>query len=184
MFGHSVFCTARDEVKAVRLLDELKAAEFSGAKISVLIPERAVRGGFVPAATTAEREMTKVTRTNPNVLGGALESLLEVGMLVHPELGRFVGAGPLMRNITSALPGHGPQYPLEEFARAGTPPDQAQRYLDGLRSGKILLSIVCDSSEEALRSHRILLHAGAEDIVICAAGAVIGGDDTHYQQAA
>jgi hypothetical protein len=42
----NLFCLARDEVRAMRVLDDLRGHHFPEDGISVLVPERALVGGF------------------------------------------------------------------------------------------------------------------------------------------
>ena len=74
-----VICTARDEVKAARILDDLRHAGFSDTRISVLVPEMAVAGGFVPLAGS-ESSAGAVARTDEHLLGSSQRAFRSGGV--------------------------------------------------------------------------------------------------------
>lgn len=69
----NVFCTARDEVRATRLIDEMCHAGFKLTQCSMFVPEHAVAGGFGPA-TLRERG---VSNESPPAPGSFCELLYD-----------------------------------------------------------------------------------------------------------
>lgn len=158
----NVFCTARDEVRATRLIDEMRQAGFNLTQFSMLVPERAVAGGF-RTAKVPEREGT-------NESAPALASFCE---LVHPlneavlitcgTLGRCLATGqlaPVLKSASAAGCGR----LTNELARAGVP--QAEFYKRSISEGKIMVSVHCNGLEETHRIESVLVRAGAEDLLI------------------
>jgi hypothetical protein len=155
----SVFCIARDELKAVRILDDLKASGTPGETVSVLLPENAVVGGFGPATAAERQGMTG----RGGLLGGSLRDLQHVCILNWPGLCRVVGAGPLMASITAVAPPSGFVTSTELLIRAGLSESQAQRCEACLRAGKVFFSIQGETPAESKRIEWLVQQAGAQD---------------------
>src|SRR6202030_3621928 len=81
------------------------------------------------------------------IAGGVLGWLVGIGSLTIPGLGPFIAAGP----IVAALAGVGAGVAFGGIAGAligmGIPEYEAKRYEGHIKSGGILLSVHCDSSE-------------------------------------
>ena len=159
----AVFAIARDEVRAVRLLDDLQAAGASQDRISVVAPENAVSGGFGGASDAFKPGLKR--EPSRGVLGGALEGPAYFGLQSHSELGRVIGFGPLVATLgasatgarfTKALGGQ-----LKSASLSGA---EVTFYLRALANGKILVSVQCDGVDEANRIKDVLGCAGAENI--------------------
>jgi hypothetical protein len=164
MKSGSLFAIARDEVRAVRIIDELKSANVSPDQISVLIPETAILGGFGTVRETATTLPSGGLGSDPGILGGALEKTPCRGILTRPEVGRLVGAGPLLASLNAPTVASGDDRFTSELTQAGLADDCARRCIESLGTGKILISVQCDSTEETERMRVVLQGAGAEDI--------------------
>lgn len=160
-------CVARDEVKAVRVLDELKGAGVDDERISVLLPENAVAGGFEPANQAERLGMFGGAEGRAGLLCGALKPLVDIGALTRPGLGRMMGAGPLVAALNAPSAGPDAHGFTGELVRAGIPPEPARTYELCLREGKVLLSVECDGAQEAARVELVLKQAGAQELARC-----------------
>src|SRR6202030_1969363 len=94
------------------------------------------------------------------VLGGALGLLAGMGALAIPGVGPLIAAGPIM----AALAGLGVGGAVGGFAGAligmGIPEYEAKRYEGRIKSGGILLSVHCDTSDEIKVVKELLKNTG------------------------
>jgi hypothetical protein len=145
-------------------LDTFKDAGFRSTDISVLLPENLGTKDLKTEKASKAPEGAATGAGSGAVIGGALGWLVGIGALAIPGLGPFIAAGPTM----AALAGIGVGGALGGFTGAlvglGIPEYEANRYEGRIKSGGILLSIHCDSSEWASRAKELLKSTGAEDI--------------------
>lgn len=164
----TIACIARDEVKAVRVLDELKSAGVVGERISVLLPERAVVGGFEPAAQTACFSIFGSAQGRGGLLAGALDNLSNVTAFTRASLGRVIGAGPVMAALCAQPKSANSQSFAAELQCVGLGPEEAERFERSLASGSVLVAASCLGPKEATRIESVLVNAGAHDVTRCA----------------
>src|ERR1700689_1406223 len=160
----AVFGIAKTESQAITIADQLKLAGFSENDVSVLFPDKQGTKDFAHEQHTKAPEGAATGAGGGALLGGALGWLVGIGALAIPGLGPFIAAGP----IIAALAGIGGGGAGGGFAGAlvgmGIPEYEAKRYEGRVKSGGILLSVHCDSSEWVKRAKEILSATGAEDI--------------------
>ena len=92
--AQAVFCLARTEAQAIRIVDQLKAAGFSHNDISVLFPDKAGTRDFAHEQHTKAPEGAAAGAGTGGVLGGTLGVVtvvyaLTIGPLVHVLLPRL-----------------------------------------------------------------------------------------------
>lgn len=142
----------------------LKDADFRNTDVSVLLPENLGTKDLGTEKSTKAPEGAAAGAGSGAIIGGALGWLVGIGALAIPGLGPFIAAGP----IIAALAGVGVGGAVGGFAGAlvgmGIPEYEAKRYEGRVKSGGILLSVHCDSSEWVKRAKEILSATGAEDI--------------------
>jgi hypothetical protein len=145
-------------------LGALKDADFRNTDVSVLLPENLGTKDLGTEKSTKAPEGAAAGAGSGAIIGGALGWLVGIGALAIPGLGPFIAAGP----IIAALAGVGVGGAVGGFAGAlvgmGIPEYEAKRYEGRVKSGGILLSVHCDSSEWVKRAKEILSATGAEDI--------------------
>jgi len=145
-------------------LDTLKDAGFRSTDISVLLPENLGTKDLKTEKASKAPEGAATGAGSGALIGGALGWLVGIGALAIPGLGPFIAAGPIM----AALAGIGVGGAVGGFTGAlvglGIPEYEAKRYEGRIKSGGILLSIHCDSSEWAGKAKELLKSTGAEDI--------------------
>ncbi|MCX6622165.1 MAG: DUF3341 domain-containing protein [Acidobacteria bacterium] len=145
-------------------VDALRDGGFRNTDISVLFPENEGTKDFAIEKGTKAPEGTAVGATSGAVIGGTLGWLAGIGALAIPGLGPFIAAGPIM----GMLGGMGAGSVVGGVAGAligfGMPEYEAKRYEGRIKSGGILLSVHCDSSEWVKKAKATLTQTGAEDI--------------------
>ncbi len=160
----AVFGIYRDTVALSGGLEALRAAGFRGTDISVLMPENVGTKDFVHKKDTKAPEGATTGAASGAVIGGALGWLVGIGALAIPGLGPFIAAGPIMGMLAGAGAGGAVGGIAGALIGMGIPEYEAKRYEGRVKSGGILVSVHCDSSEWVKRSKTILEQTGAEDI--------------------
>jgi len=184
MAKKSVFCLARDEAQAVRIVDDLKVAGFSNNDISVLLPDKSGTRDFAHEKATKAPEGGLTGAGTGGVLGGVLGWLVGIGALAIPGLGPFIAAGPIMAALGGASIGAATGGLIGALVGMGIPEYEAKRYESRLREGRILVSVHSDNSDETKRAKEIFEHAGAEDIATAGEAGVSDKQREGYRRAA
>jgi hypothetical protein len=160
----AVYGIYRDTVALGGGLEALRAAGFRGTDISVLMPENVGTKDFVHKKDTKAPEGATTGVASGAVIGGALGWLAGIGALAIPGLGPFIAAGPIMGLLAGAGAGGAVGGVAGALIGMGIPEYEAKRYEGRVKSGGILLSVHCDSSEWVKRAKTILEQSGAEEI--------------------
>jgi len=160
----SVFCMARDETQACRIVDLLKSNGFSDNDVSVLLSDKQGTRDFAHEKHTKAPEGAVTGGTSGAVIGGALGWLAGIGALAIPGVGPFIAAGPLMGMLGGIGVGTAVGGITGALIGLGIPEYEARRYEGRINRGGILLSIHCDNSEWARQARAILHQTGAEDV--------------------
>jgi hypothetical protein len=164
MSNTAVFGIYRDTVALGGGLERLKAAGFRSTDVSVLMPENIGTKDFIHKKDTKAPEGATAGGFSGGVVGGVLGWLVGVGALAIPGLGPFIAAGPIVTLLAGVGAGGAVGGLLGALIGAGIPEYEAKRYEGRVKSGGILLSVHCDSSEWQKRAKEILEQTGAEDI--------------------
>jgi len=160
----SVFCLADNEIKAERIVEDLKAAGFSNNDISALFPDKSGTKDFAHEQHTKAPEGAATGAGTGGVLGGALGWLIGLGSLAIPGVGPFIAAGPIMAALSGAAVGGATGGVVGALVGLGVPEYEAKRYDGKIRGGNALVSVHTESSREQRRAKKILEKAGAADI--------------------
>jgi hypothetical protein len=164
MSNTAVFGIYRDTVSLGGGLERLKAAGFRSTDVSVLMPENIGTKDFVHKKETKAPEGATTGGVSGGVVGGVVGWLVGIGALAIPGLGPFIAAGPIMALLAGAGAGGAVGGLLGAMIGAGIPEYEAKRYEGRVKSGGILLSVHCDTSDWEKRAKTILEQTGAEDI--------------------
>jgi hypothetical protein len=160
----AVFGIYRDQLDLEHGVDELKAASFRNADISVLFPDNQGSKEFAHEKHTKAPEGATTGATTGALVGGGLGWLVGIGALAIPGVGPFIAAGPIM----AALAGAGAVGAVGRLTGAligaGIPEYEAKRYEGRIKDGGILLSVHCDDSSWTKRAKEILERTGAQEI--------------------
>src|SRR5512141_2647796 len=147
MSKKSVFCLARDEAQANRIVDDLRSAGFSSNDISVLLPDKGSTREFAHEKGTKAPEGAITGAGTGGVLGGVLGWLTGIGALAIPGLGPFIAAGPIMAALSGAAIGATAGGIIGTLVGMGIPEYEAKRYEAKIREGRILLSVHVEDAE-------------------------------------
>jgi hypothetical protein len=164
MADKAVFCIANSEAQAVRIVEDARAAGFSGNDISVLFPDKIGTRDFAHEKHTKAPEGAAAGATTGGVLGGVAGWLVGIGALAIPGLGPFVAAGPIMAALGGAAAGAAAGGLTGALVGLGMPEYEAKRYEGKIKSGGILISIHTEDGDEVTRVKELFKQAGAEDI--------------------
>jgi hypothetical protein len=160
----SVFCLADNEAQAERIVDSLKAANFSNDDISALFPDKSGTKDFAHEQHTKAPEGAATGAGTGGVLGGALGWLVGIGALAIPGVGPFIAAGPIMAALAGAGVGAAVGGLTGALVGMGIPEYEAKRYEGKIKEGNILISVHSENSDEIKRAKEIFERAGAHDI--------------------
>jgi len=162
--AQAVFCLARTEAQAIRIVNQLKAAGFSHNDISVLFPDKAGTRDFAHEQHTKAPEGAAAGAGTGGVLGGTLGWLVGIGALAIPGLGPFIAAGPIMAALSGAAAGAALGGLTGALIGLGIPEYEAKRYEGKVKEGNLLISVHTEDSTERARARQIFEQEGAEDI--------------------
>ncbi len=160
----AVFAIFSTREAASNAVDQLRHAGYRNTDISVLFPENYGNKDLAHEKNTKAPEGVATGAASGAVVGGVLGWLAGIGALVIPGVGPFVAAGPIM----AALAGVGTAGVVGGIVGGlvglGMPEYEAKRYEGRIKSGGLLLSVHCDSSEWRDRAKGILRNCGGRDI--------------------
>ncbi|MES2307991.1 MAG: hypothetical protein V4507_03950 [Verrucomicrobiota bacterium] len=164
MSKNSVFCIVENINQANRIVDDLKAANFSNNDISVLLPDKAGTRDFAHEKNTKAPEGAAIGASAGGVLGGALGWLAGIGALAIPGVGPLIAAGPIVAALSGVAVGAAVGGISAGLIGLGIPEFEAKRYEGKIKDGNILISLHTDSSAEVKKAKEIFERHNAEDI--------------------
>lgn len=168
MSKKSVFCIATSRDQADRIVDHLKAANFSNNDISALFADKGTSHDFAHEKHTKAPEGAVAGAGTGGVIGGALGWIAGIGALAIPGVGPFIAAGPIIGALSGVAVGAAIGGIAGGLIGLGIPEMEAKRYEGKVKAGNILISVHTENSEEITRAKDIFTKAGAHDI--CTAG--------------
>jgi len=160
----SVFGIYSSVAHAEQAVDLLVTAGFPSRNISVLLPDQRGTRDFAHEKDTKAPEGATAGVTAGGAIGGTLGVLAGIGAIAIPGLGPFIAAGPIMAGLAGLGVGGAVGGLIGALVGMGIPEYEAKRYEGRIKSGGVLLSAHCDTSEEVDRAKEILKRTGAEDI--------------------
>jgi hypothetical protein len=168
----AIFCIARSEDQAERIVTDLKTAGFANEDVSALFPDRTGSRDFAHEHQTKAPEGATVGAGTAGILGGALGWLAGIGTLAIPGLGPLIAAGPIVAALSGAAVGAGIGGIAGALVGLGIPEYEAKRYEGKVRGGNILISVHTENRDEKNRAKEIFERAGAEDVSTAAEASV------------
>ncbi len=160
----AVFCIATSEFQAESIVNDLRISGFTDNDISVLFPDKTGTRDFAHEQHTKAPEGAATGAGAGSVLGGTLGWLAGIGALAIPGAGPFIAAGPIMAALGGAAVGAALGGITGALIGMGIPEYEAKRYEGKITAGNILISVHCETHEQAVRAKEIFQKAGAEDI--------------------
>ena len=160
----SVIAIVPTHQQAEAIVDQLRAAGFSGSDISALFPDKRSGKDFAHEKNTKAPEGAMTGASTGGLLGGALGWLVGIGALAIPGVGPFIAAGPIMAALGGAAIGGTVGGITGALIGLGIPEYEAKRYEGMIRDGNILISVHTDKSDQIARVKEIFKQGGAKDI--------------------
>jgi hypothetical protein len=173
MSKKSVLCIATSREQADRIVNELKAANFSNNDISALFADKSTSHDFAHEKHTKAPEGTATGAGTGGVIGGALGWIAGIGALAIPGVGPFIAAGPIMAALSGAAIGATVGGIAGGLIGLGIPEIEAKRYEGKVKAGNILISVHTDNSAQITQAKDIFTKAGAQDV--CSTGEAAAG---------
>jgi hypothetical protein len=164
MANTAVFCIARSEEQAVRIVEDARDAGFTGDDLSVLFPDKEGTRDFAHERRTKAPEGATAGAVGGGILGGVGGWLVGIGTLAIPGLGPFIAAGPIMAALGGAAAGAAAGGLAGALIGMGIPEYEAKLYEGKVRGGNILISVHTENSDESKAAKEIMKRAGADDI--------------------
>ncbi len=164
MANTSVFGIYPTRMHAEEAVDALRTAGFRAEDISALFPDNQGSKDFAHEKNTKAPEGATTGASTGAVAGGVIGWLAGIGALAIPGLGPFIAAGPIMAALAGAGVGGLTGGLIGALVGMGIPEYEAKRYEGRVKSGGILLSVHCDSSDWVTKAKEILERTGAEDV--------------------
>jgi hypothetical protein len=164
MMAKSVFCLADSDTQTERIVNSLKASNFSNNDISVLFPDKSGTKDFAHEQHTKAPEGAATGAGTGGVVGGVLGWLIGIGSLAIPGVGPFIAAGPIMAALAGAGVGAAVGGLSGALVGMGIPEYEAKRYEGKIKDGNILISVHSENSDEVKRAKEIFERGGAHDI--------------------
>jgi hypothetical protein len=164
MSKKAVFCIARSEQQAARIVEDARDAGFSGNDISVLFPDKGTTRDFAHEQHTKAPEGAATGAATGGVLGGVTGWLAGIGTLAIPGLGPFVAAGPIMAALGGAAVGAAAGGVTGALVGMGMPEFEAKRYEGKVKGGNVLISVHAEDGNDVSRAKDLFKRGGAEDI--------------------
>lgn len=160
----TIFCIAKNNGQAARIVERLRASGFVSNDISVLFPDRDGTRDLAIENSTKVPEGAAVGAGTGALVGGALGWMAGIGALAIPGLGPFIAAGPIMAALSGMAAGGTLGGLSGGLVGLGIPEYEAQQYEGKLLEGNILISVHAETSEEAARVRQVFTDEKGEDI--------------------
>lgn len=160
----SVFGIYKTRDDASTAVEALRLAGFRNTDISALLPDNVGTKDFAVEMNTKAPEGAATGVSAGALLGGTLGWLAGIGALAIPGVGPFIAAGPIMGALAGVGAGAVTGGIIGTLTGYGMPEYEAKRYEGRIKTGAILLSVHCDSSDWTARAKGILEKTGAADI--------------------
>lgn len=166
----TVFCLVRDKAQAHRLIDSLLNAGFAQKDVSLLGAEKHglnAQGGDTNLSTDDASKAPEGATTGGltgGIIGGTLGLLAGLGSLAIPGLGALVAAGPLLGALAGSGVGGATGMLVGALIGYGIPEYEAKNYEEGVKSGKILISVNAATSDQVDKAKDLMRNANADSI--------------------
>ncbi|MGN7356922.1 YsnF/AvaK domain-containing protein [Paenibacillus sp. SAF-054] len=140
-----VFASEQDATDAIQ---NLKDIGYRADDISVIGKNKADMNAIHDETGTKAPEGVAAGAATGGVLGGVAGLLAGLGALAIPGIGPIVAAGPIAATLTGAAVGAGTGGLVGGLVGLGIPEDQAKEYDSDVKSGRILVMVDADDTQE------------------------------------
>jgi hypothetical protein len=160
----AVFCIAKSEEQAVRIVNQLKEAGFSNNDVSMLLPDRVGSRDLGHEQHSKAPEGAAAGAVAGGVAVGVLGWLVGIGSLAIPGVGPLIAAGPILAALSGAAAGGAVGGVTGGLIGAGVPEYEAKQYEGKLKNGNILIAVHAEDSKERAAAKEIFERTKADDI--------------------
>jgi uncharacterized membrane protein len=160
----AVFCIAKSEEQATRIVNSLKEAGFTNDDVSVLLPDRAGSRDFAHEHNTKAPEGAAAGAVAGGLTAGVLGWLVGIGTLAIPGVGPLIAAGPILAALSGAAAGGAVGTLAGALVGLGIPEYEAKQYEGKVKNGNILISVHTEDSKGRKVAKEIFDRAHADDV--------------------
>ncbi|UVI30884.1 general stress protein [Paenibacillus spongiae] len=133
---------------AIDAIEGLKRQGYLSDEISVIAKDKDEAEEVTETTETKTAEGLAAGLTTGGVLGGVTGLLAGIGALAIPGIGPILAAGPIAATITGAAVGAWTGGLVGGLIGMGIPQDEAERYDEYVRNGRILVMVDADSRRD------------------------------------
>ncbi|MED0665423.1 general stress protein [Pseudobacillus badius] len=134
-----------DHTEAVEAIEELKRQGYRSDEISVISKERDDIEYVEETTDTKAEEGAATGAATGGILGGLAGVAAGAGALAIPGIGPIVAAGPIVAGLTGAAAGAGAGGLTGALIGLGIPEEDADRYNEYVKEGKMLVLVDRDA---------------------------------------
>lgn len=134
------------EHEAIQAIESLKTRGYSTDEISIIARDNEEVSNVSEATGTKAPEGLATGATAGGVLGGLAGLLAGAGALAIPGIGPILAAGPIAAALTGAAVGAGAGGLVGGLIGLGIPEEEANRYSDYVKEGRILVLVESDET--------------------------------------
>jgi hypothetical protein len=156
-----------DRPTAENGVDTLYRAGFEPRQISVVLPQD-VPSTDVAIDSKASKGIAAGTGLG-TLAGGSVGLLAGLGLLMIPGLGPILAAGPIVATLGGMVAGGATGALAGSIVGLGISEKAANRYEACVREGRVLVTVHCESEEDARRAEEILRGTGPEEVTAISA---------------
>ncbi|NHM31563.1 general stress protein [Bacillus sp. C11] len=165
--------------EAVEAIEDLKRQGYDRDDISVVAKDHSDVEMINDETGTKTEEGMATGAATGGVLGGLAGFLAGVGALAIPGVGPILAAGPIAATLTGAAVGAGAGGLAGALIGMGIPEDEANRYENDVKSGKILVMVDENGKHSSLNLNNDTTDANLSGgMGAGTAGTTYGTDDT------
>ncbi len=176
MSKKQVFCIAKSESQAERIVERLQSSGFPNSEISILLPDREGKHDIGHVKATKAPEGATTGAATGGVTGGVLGLLAGIGALAIPGVGPLIAAGPIVAALSGAAVGGATGGIVGGLIGLGIPEIEAKRYEEKLKVGNYLVAVHARDDDEEDRAEQIFKDERAEDITSSSMSSVPAAD--------
>ncbi|MBB3112623.1 putative membrane protein [Paenibacillus phyllosphaerae] len=133
---------------AIDAIEDLKRKGYTTEEISVVAKDRDDVKEVTDDTGTKAPEGLATGAATGGVLGGVTGLLAGLGALAIPGIGPILAAGPIAATLTGLAVGAGAGGLVGGLIGLGIPEDEAKRYEDDIRDGRILVLVDADAKRD------------------------------------